>query len=114
MIVKLLTEQHLEFLSLTGGCREARPSLHLSKCQIVGNLMQQLNACNVVYCHLQRDQEDLESKDTKENGARNLRIREDTEKVCRKGHVGGVIKHFKLSFFDPKYIFFVCNFLDNP
>ena len=33
MIVKLLTEHHLEFLSLKGGCRG------LSKCQIVGNLM---------------------------------------------------------------------------
>ena len=37
---------------------------------------------------MQREQEDLESKYTKENGARNLRIREDTEKVCKKGHVG--------------------------
>ena len=39
MIVKLLTEQHLEFLSLKGGAAEARQSLNLSKCQIVGNLM---------------------------------------------------------------------------
>ena len=31
MIVKLLTEHHLEFLSLTGAAK-ARPSLHLSKC----------------------------------------------------------------------------------
>ena len=38
MIVKLLTEHHLEFLSLKGG-REARPSLHISKCHIVGNHM---------------------------------------------------------------------------
>ena len=38
MIVELLTEQHLEFLSLKEAA-EARPSLHLSKCQIVGNLM---------------------------------------------------------------------------
>ena len=38
MIVKLLTEQHLEFLSLKGGW-EARMSLHLSKCHIVGNHM---------------------------------------------------------------------------
>ena len=41
MIVKLLTEQHLEFLSFKRGCK-ARPSLHLSKCQIVGNLMLRL------------------------------------------------------------------------
>ena len=39
MIVKLLTEHALEFLSLKGGCREARPSLHMSKCHVVGNLM---------------------------------------------------------------------------
>ena len=32
MIVKLLTEHHLEFLSLKEAA-EARPSLHLSKCQ---------------------------------------------------------------------------------
>ena len=38
MSVKLLTEHHLEFLSLKGGCK-ARLSLHMSKCQIVGNLM---------------------------------------------------------------------------
>ena len=41
MIVKLLTEHHLEFLSLKEAA-EARPSLHLSKCQIVGNLMSRL------------------------------------------------------------------------
>ena len=41
MIVKLLTERHLEFLSLKEAA-EAGPSLHLSKCQIVGNLMQRL------------------------------------------------------------------------
>ena len=38
MIVKLLTEHHLEFLSLKE-IAEARPSLHLSKCQIVENHM---------------------------------------------------------------------------
>ena len=38
MIVKLLTEHHLEFLSLKGAA-EARRSLHMSKCHIVGNLM---------------------------------------------------------------------------
>ena len=36
----LLTEHHLEFLSLNGG-RQARLSLHLSKCHI-GNLMLRL------------------------------------------------------------------------
>ena len=35
MIVKLLTEHHLEFLSLRGGCRGSSES----KCQIVGNLI---------------------------------------------------------------------------
>ena len=35
--VKLLTEYHLEFLSLKGGC-QAHLSLYLSKCHIVGNL----------------------------------------------------------------------------
>ena len=41
MIVKLLTEHHLEYLSLKGGCRGS-PSLHLPKCQIVRNLMLRL------------------------------------------------------------------------
>ena len=41
MIVKLLTERHLEFLSLKEAA-EARPSLHMSKCHIVGNLMPRL------------------------------------------------------------------------
>ena len=36
MIVKLLTEHHLEFQSLKGDA-QARLSLHLSKCHIVGN-----------------------------------------------------------------------------
>ena len=36
MTVKLLTAQHFEFLSLKGGA-QARLSLHLSKCHIVGN-----------------------------------------------------------------------------
>ena len=36
MSVKLLTEHHLEFLSLKGGAK-ARLSLRLSKCHIVGN-----------------------------------------------------------------------------
>ena len=43
LIVKLLTEHHLEFLSLKEAA-EARPSLHLSSCQIVGNLMRRLNS----------------------------------------------------------------------
>ena len=38
MIAKLLTEHHLEFEAA-----EARPSLHLSKCKIVGNLMPRIN-----------------------------------------------------------------------
>ena len=38
MIVKLLAEHHLEFLSLMEAA-EARPSLHMSKCHMVGNLM---------------------------------------------------------------------------
>ena len=42
MIVKLLTEHHLEFLSLKGAA-EAHPSLHMSKCQIVENLMHWLS-----------------------------------------------------------------------
>ena len=42
MIVKLLTEQHLEFLSLKEAA-QARLSLHLSKCHIVGNHMSWLN-----------------------------------------------------------------------
>ena len=45
MIVKLLTEHHLEFLSLKGGCRGSM-SLHSSKYQIVGNLMPRL----ILFC----------------------------------------------------------------
>ena len=41
MIVKLLTEHNLELLSLKEAAR-ALLSLHLSKCHIVGNHMQQL------------------------------------------------------------------------
>ena len=41
MIVKLLTEHDLEFLSLKGGCTGC-PSIHLSKCHMVGNLMHRL------------------------------------------------------------------------
>ena len=42
MIVKLLTEHHLEFLSLKEAA-QARLSLNLSKRHIVGNLMHWLN-----------------------------------------------------------------------
>ena len=38
MTVKLLTEQHLEFLSLKGAA-QAGLNLFMSKCHIVGNLM---------------------------------------------------------------------------
>ena len=38
MIVKLLTEHHLKFLSLKGGCRGLSQSTHV-KIHIVGNLM---------------------------------------------------------------------------
>ena len=41
MIVQLLTEHHLKFLSLKAGCRGSSEST-LSKCQIVGNLMPRL------------------------------------------------------------------------
>ena len=42
MIVKLLTEQHLEFLRLKEAA-QARIGLHLSKCHIVGIHMSRLN-----------------------------------------------------------------------
>ena len=42
MIVKLLTEHHLEFLSLKGACRGSSEST-IVKMQIVGNLMHSLN-----------------------------------------------------------------------
>ena len=38
MIVKLLTEHHLEFLSLKEAAEVLR-SLQMSKCHIIGNLM---------------------------------------------------------------------------
>ena len=41
IIVKLLIEYHLEFLSLKGAA-QASLSLHLSKCHIVGNHMSRL------------------------------------------------------------------------
>ena len=42
MTVKLLTERHLELLSLKGAA-ETRLSLHLSECHIVGNHMPRAN-----------------------------------------------------------------------
>ena len=42
MIVKLLTENHLEFLILKECCRGSTES-KMSKCQIVGNLMPWFN-----------------------------------------------------------------------
>ena len=53
MIVKLLTEHHLEFLSLKEEA-QTRLSLHLSKCQIVGSgsngmLITQLRSSYVDY-----------------------------------------------------------------
>ena len=42
MTVKLLTEHHLEFLSLKEAAK-ARLSLHLSKCHIIENHMPLLN-----------------------------------------------------------------------
>ena len=47
MSVKLLTEHHLEFLSLTEAA-QARLSLHLSKCNIVGNHRSRLINCSHV------------------------------------------------------------------
>ena len=48
MIVKLLTEHQLEFLSLKGGCSGSSESA-LSKCQIVGNLMPRLKILMISY-----------------------------------------------------------------
>ena len=42
MTVKLLTEQHLKFLSLEGGAQTGL-RLFMSNCHIVGNLMSRLN-----------------------------------------------------------------------
>ena len=41
MIIKLLTEYNLEFLSLKEAA-QARLSVHMSKCHIVGNHMSRL------------------------------------------------------------------------
>ena len=47
MTVKLVTEQHMEFLSLQDGCTDFL-SLHMSKFHIVGNHMSRLicSRCN--------------------------------------------------------------------
>ena len=42
MNVKLLTEHHLEFLTLKKEAAQARLSLHLSKCHIDGNHISQI------------------------------------------------------------------------
>ena len=42
MSVKLLTEHHMEFLCLKGGCTGSTESTHV-KMHIVGNLMPRLN-----------------------------------------------------------------------
>ena len=48
MIDKLQIEHHLEFLSLKEAA-EARRSLHMSKCHIVGNLMPRLDNCQKLF-----------------------------------------------------------------
>ena len=50
MIVKLLTEYHLEWLSLKGGCRGSSESTHF-RCHIVGNLMHWL-ICKLLIVYL--------------------------------------------------------------
>ena len=50
MIVKLLTEQHLELLSLIGGCRGSSESTHFK----ISNLMPRLNwykSYVLFHCH---------------------------------------------------------------
>ena len=57
MIVKILTEHHLEFLSLKEAAEaaEAGLSIHLSKCQIVGNLMPLLILYNEIFLIIKTD-----------------------------------------------------------
>ena len=50
MIVKLLTEHHLEFRALNEAAG-VRPSLHLSKCRIVVNLVPRLNCYAMCYSY---------------------------------------------------------------
>ena len=52
MIVKLLIEHQLEFLSLKGGCRGSSESTHV-KCHIVGHLMHKLIWCKATLIILQ-------------------------------------------------------------
>ena len=58
MSVKLLTEQHLEFLRLKGAA-QAHLSLHMSKCHIVGNHMSGLNYRGVGVVRLYTFLEDI-------------------------------------------------------
>ena len=53
MIVKLLTESHSEFLSKREET-QTRLSLHLSKCQIVGNFMPRLSKTSKLACDSSR------------------------------------------------------------
>ena len=67
MSVQLLTEHHLEFISLKKKATQARLSLHLSKCHIVGNHMSWLNYKSVitlVMCemHILNSKRDLSMK----------------------------------------------------
>ena len=48
MIVKLLTEHHLEFLGLTGGCTGSSES-YLSKCHIVDNHKPRFIIYTIIY-----------------------------------------------------------------
>ena len=51
MNVNLLTEHHLKFLSLKGGCTDSSESLQLSKYHIVGNHMSRLKcSCRWLIC----------------------------------------------------------------
>ena len=52
MIVKLLTEHHMEFLGLKKAA-QARLSLHMSKCHIVGNLMSRLTCLVLLQATIQ-------------------------------------------------------------
>ena len=51
MNIKLLTEHHLEFLSLKEA-GQACLSLHLSKCHIVGNHVMVIILCQCVPTHI--------------------------------------------------------------
>ena len=50
MIVKLLTEHHLEFLSLKGDCTTSS-EFTMSKCHIVGNHMLRINYLRLTQMH---------------------------------------------------------------